>query len=124
MAVRAASNITKNTPPSPRAAKKPPTKAAGKATTLNPARKAAPVKTMSMATSAPKATSLARPASKAAPRTTPRKRENAATEEERNRMICEAAYFLAESRGFVGGDPGQDWIEAERQIDEMLNNTR
>ena len=37
--------------------------------------------------------------------------------EERRRMIAEAAYYLAEKRGFVDGDPSADWIVAERQVD-------
>ena len=40
--------------------------------------------------------------------------------EERRRMIAEAAYFRAEKRGFAGGDPFEDWIVAERQVDEAL----
>jgi hypothetical protein len=40
--------------------------------------------------------------------------------EERRHMIAEAAYFRAEKRGFVNGDPVEDWILAERQIDEAL----
>ncbi len=36
--------------------------------------------------------------------------------EEWNRMVAEAAYYIAESRHFQGGDPNQDWIEAEKQI--------
>lgn len=40
--------------------------------------------------------------------------------EERYRMIAEAAYFRAQRRGFVGGDPVQDWLEAEAEIDRML----
>ena len=43
--------------------------------------------------------------------------------EERYRMVCEAAYFIAERRGFVGGDSAQDWVLAERQIDAMLAAT-
>lgn len=31
-------------------------------------------------------------------------------------MISEAAYYLAEHRGFQGGDPVSDWLEAEFQI--------
>lgn len=30
--------------------------------------------------------------------------------------ISEAAYYLAEHRGFQGGDPVSDWLEAEFQI--------
>jgi hypothetical protein len=34
-------------------------------------------------------------------------------------MIAEAAYYIAEQRGFVG-DPDHDWLEAEARIDAML----
>jgi hypothetical protein len=40
--------------------------------------------------------------------------------EERRRMIAEAAYLRAEARGFQGGDPVQDWLEAEQEIDIRL----
>ena len=35
-------------------------------------------------------------------------------------MIAEAAYYLAEKRGFGDGDPVSDWIAAESQIDARL----
>ncbi len=35
-------------------------------------------------------------------------------------MIAEAAYYIAESRGFQGGDPVQDWLTAEAQIEQLL----
>ena len=38
---------------------------------------------------------------------------------DRSRMIAEAAYYLAEQRGFSGGDPVQDWLDAEAIIDQM-----
>lgn len=44
------------------------------------------------------------------------------TAEQRYRMIAEAAYFRAERRGFVGGDPGMDWAEAEAEIDRLLQS--
>lgn len=37
--------------------------------------------------------------------------------EERDLRIAEGAYFRAAQRGFVGGDPMQDWLEAEKEID-------
>lgn len=40
--------------------------------------------------------------------------------EERERMITEAAYYLAEHRSFEGGDPEQDWYEAEDEVDRLL----
>ena len=42
------------------------------------------------------------------------------TAEEREHMIAEAAYYLAERRDFQGGDPIQDWLEAEAEIDHRL----
>ncbi len=42
------------------------------------------------------------------------------TSEQRNQMIAEAAYFYAEKRGFFGGDPMDDWLAAEAEIDSML----
>lgn len=42
------------------------------------------------------------------------------TPEERHRMICDAAYYRAERRGFKGGDPRQDWLDAEYEIDQLL----
>jgi len=44
------------------------------------------------------------------------------TPEQRYRMVAEAAYFHAERRGFVGGDPGLDWAEAEAEIERLLQS--
>lgn len=97
----------------PTAVKKSPAK---KAAASKPApKKAAPKK------AAPKKKAVAKKAAptKAAPianTTAPRE----VTARERWNMIATAAYYLAERRGFQGGDPAQDWTEAERQIDEQL----
>ena len=40
--------------------------------------------------------------------------------EERQRMIAEAAYFRAMQRGFNDGDPVNDWLVAEREINRLL----
>ncbi len=40
--------------------------------------------------------------------------------EEWHHRIAEAAYFMAERRGFQGGCPIQDWLEAERQISRQF----
>lgn len=45
------------------------------------------------------------------------------TPEQRYRMICDAAYFKAERRGFVGGNPADDWVEAEAEIDRLLKKS-
>lgn len=35
-------------------------------------------------------------------------------------MVATAAYFRAESRGFQGGSPEDDWYEAEAELREQL----
>ena len=40
--------------------------------------------------------------------------------EDRYRMIAEAAYYRAESRGFEGGRDLDDWLAAEMEIDQIL----
>lgn len=35
---------------------------------------------------------------------------------ERQVMIAEAAYFIAEQRGFTAGDELSDWLQAEREV--------
>jgi len=35
-------------------------------------------------------------------------------------MIAEAAYFRAMTRGFQNGDPKEDWLAAEREINRLL----
>jgi hypothetical protein len=42
------------------------------------------------------------------------------TPEERQHMIAIAAYVRAEKRGFVGGNAGDDWVQAEAEIDALL----
>lgn len=46
------------------------------------------------------------------------------TPEQRYQMICDAAYYRAERRGFIGGNPEQDWVEAELEIDQLLCDTK
>lgn len=36
---------------------------------------------------------------------------------ERARLVAEAAYYIAEQRGFEPGNEAADWFEAERQVD-------
>jgi len=42
------------------------------------------------------------------------------TAEQRQVMICEAAYYIAEHRGFEPGHDMDDWLAAEQQIDAAL----
>ncbi len=43
------------------------------------------------------------------------------TPAERMKMIAEAAYYLAEKRGFSGGNELTDWVAAEKQVDAILS---
>ncbi len=40
--------------------------------------------------------------------------------DQRHAMIEKMAYLIAEKRGFVGGDPAQDWLIAESEIDVSI----
>jgi hypothetical protein len=40
--------------------------------------------------------------------------------EQRQRLIADEAYLIAERRNFQGGDPSQDWGEAEKLVDYRL----
>ncbi len=42
--------------------------------------------------------------------------------EERMRLIAEAAYYKAEKRDFAQGSDLENWIEAEAEIDALLNS--
>ena len=39
--------------------------------------------------------------------------------QERQAMIAKLAYGYAEGRGFQGGDPAADWIQAEREVESI-----
>lgn len=41
-------------------------------------------------------------------------------DEERHAMIAEAAYYLAERRGFESGHELDDWLLAESQVDPVI----
>ena len=43
-------------------------------------------------------------------------------QQQRHHMIEEAAYYRAEHRAFHGGDPVEDWLTAESEVDEMLGH--
>lgn len=45
---------------------------------------------------------------------------NAINMEQRQDMIAKTAYYLAEKRGFCGGNPTDDWLRAEQEVDSML----
>lgn len=39
---------------------------------------------------------------------------------ERTKMIAEAAYYLAQKRGFGNGNELADWAAAEKQVDALI----
>lgn len=41
----------------------------------------------------------------------------ACSEDERRRLIAEAAYYKALKRGFAPGREREDWLEAEREVE-------
>jgi hypothetical protein len=47
---------------------------------------------------------------------------NSTTPEDRDRMIRETAYYLAEKDGFPAGREDFHWNQAQEQIDKMLKN--
>jgi hypothetical protein len=72
-----------------------------------------------------------KPAGKTASRKTPARRSTVrktppvgillpVSHEERWRMVAEAAYYIAQRRGFVGGDANADWLAAEAEVDVKL----
>lgn len=46
-----------------------------------------------------------------------------ATPTERDRLIAEAAYYIAEGRGFSPGNELNDWLEAEREVDIRIRSS-
>lgn len=100
------------------AKKAAPAKSAAKAA---PA-KASPAKAVAKKTTAVKSAAAKPVAKKAAPaKAAPAKKGNGITAEQRYRMIAEAAYYIAEKRGFAPGDPSRDWADAEAQIRAMFS---
>ncbi|MEK6663594.1 MAG: DUF2934 domain-containing protein [Pseudomonadota bacterium] len=105
-------------------AKKP----AAKKAAAKPVAKAAPAKAASPKPAAKSAVGVKANGDKApAAKSTPVKKKaskgNGATPitpEQRYRMICDAAYYRAERRGFIGGNPAEDWTAAEAEIDGLL----
>jgi hypothetical protein len=46
----------------------------------------------------------------------------AVTDEERQQLIMQAAYFRSEKRGFAPGAELDDWLQAEAEIDGEFGN--
>ncbi|NNF95472.1 MAG: DUF2934 domain-containing protein, partial [Halobacteria archaeon] len=44
--------------------------------------------------------------------------------EERWRMVAITAYHRAEARGFAPGKDAEDWFEAEKEVDALLQSKK
>lgn len=79
-----------------------------------------PTKTTTTRTS--KSTPVKKPTSTETPARKSRSRAGTAdiSPEIRQQMIAEAAYLRAEQRRFSAGDPLDDWLAAERDVDMLL----
>ena len=42
--------------------------------------------------------------------------------EEREYMVAEAAYYRAERRGFAPGNEMEDWLQAETEVDSLIQS--
>ena len=82
------------------------------------AKKAAPATPAEKPVAAKKAPAPRKPAAQKAPAAV-----NTVSDEQRYRMIAEAAYYRAESGQFKS-DPVRNWIEAERDIAILLSDTK
>jgi len=40
--------------------------------------------------------------------------------EQRNHYVSVAAFYIAERRGFTLGNPQEDWLQAEAEIDRLI----
>ncbi len=75
-------------------------------------------------TAAPKAKYQVKPQAKAKGSklaTTTGDKKRGVTPEQRHQMIAEAAYRRAQKRSFVGGNPEDDWYEAEAEISQVFS---
>ena len=48
----------------------------------------------------------------------------AISDQQRRNYVEVAAYYIAERRGFQGGDALDDWAQAERDVERMLGDKR
>ena len=47
---------------------------------------------------------------------------NVGLPEEHEYMVAEAAYYRAERRGFAPGNEMEDWLQAETEIDSLIQS--
>jgi len=86
-----------------------------------PAAKAVPKATPK---AAPKTAAKAAPKAKAAKAGSRSGTSVSVPPEQRRNYIEMAAYYIAERRGFAPGNPLEDWVQAEAEIDRLLAEGR
>jgi hypothetical protein len=105
--------VVASAPTKPVAVKKP----AAKKSVSPAVPAAATVLAPAPANPAAKAKALAKP--KAAPAA---KAKAALSAEQRNNYVEVAAFYIAERRGFVPGNPADDWVAAEQEVDRLITS--
>ena len=115
----ATKNVTKATP-----AKRPVTAAVANVAKPKPAPKAKlgakPAPGAKPATKTRAAPKVAPKPAAAKPARSRAKKPPAVAAEQRRYYVEVAAYHIAERRGFAPGDPLQDWVQAEAEIDRLI----
>lgn len=69
----------------------------------------------------PGSAAVAKPNSDSKPDSLTRRTLVPVAAETRRAMIAEAAYYIAEQRGFSSGRDMEDWLLAEKQVDAALS---
>lgn len=87
------------------------------------AKPAQPVKARAPAKAKP-ATKTATATAAAKPARTRARKSAVVPPEQRRHYIEMAAYYIAERRGFAPGNPLEDWVQAEAEIDRLLAEGR
>ena len=67
-----------------------------------------------------KASAAAKPKSGSAKSAAAADSKPALNAEQRNHYVEVAAFYIAERRGFVPGNPGDDWCAAELEVDRLI----
>ncbi|MFH1872138.1 MAG: DUF2934 domain-containing protein [Pseudomonadota bacterium] len=117
----------KNTTKSASAKPAAPAKRVAAAKPKAPAKVKAPAKAAAVKKPEPTAKqAAAKPViAKAPPKAAARaKKAKSVPPEQRRNYIEMAAYYIAERRGFAPGNPLEDWVQAEAEIDRLLAQGR
>jgi hypothetical protein len=117
---KAGDKPVKATAAAPKAAAKTATKAAPRAATKTASKPAAAKKAAAPVSATAKATKAAKPVTAAKKPAKAAAPASVANAEQRRCYIEVAAYHIAERRGFQGGSPADDWLQAEAEIERLL----